>query len=91
MVSQGDKPNSWRQQRYEHEVWAVEKNAQLIQRAERALRVVRATRAAAIGLAESPFTGATNVLQGVHVVMEGRRNLSGNSEDYEQSEAMNVD
>ena len=84
-----DDPDSWRQQRYEHEVRAVEKTAELIQRTEQTLRLVRSSRAIALGLVVSPFVGASSALQGVRVGMVRDNSRKGN-ECQEQGGAMHI-
>ncbi|VDB96057.1 unnamed protein product [Peniophora sp. CBMAI 1063] len=78
--------SSYRQRRYKHEKVAVEKQADIIQRAQMALRYVRSLRMSVIGIIEDPFVQRACEIQGVKIQVTGDEDG-----DTKGSEAMDTD
>lgn len=72
------KKKGYRYRLWRHEVESIERLSRLMQRADRTLRLLDATRTAVTGLAMSPYVTAVSEQQGVEIT---RADVAGQEDD----------
>lgn len=87
LAEEGSRKNRYRYRLWLHEVESIDRLSRLMQQADRALRLLEATRTAVTGLAMSPYIRAVSEHQGVQITLS---DATGRVDDASVDSGTNV-